>query len=212
MKLEEFKNDVEEKRSKQKALKETIENNKAALITLEKEYKEALLNDNDKEADSLFPQIEQLKESIKRNEHKTKTLQTIYSEGIKENALKTVLGLKEVQATYQSKADELDSKAMPLMQQLEALKQKGYDLEKEFNNEKDRYMILVDQYGLDTREIAENGLSQRTRIEPFKLSLLNQQVTQRPNSAVARRAIKQVLPENATIQEIAQSKRIIGGK
>lgn len=207
MNLEEFKKDKEEKVSKRKNLIQSIENDKETLVTLENEYKEALLTDNDKQADSLFPQIEQLKEQIKRNEHKSHTLQVIYNDGIKENALKTVLEVEKIKKEYQSKADELDEEMKPLLEKRKQLLQKGESLYNEFNEIKAEYMTLADQYSLNIKELNKKGVPY-AKLELFKDTQANIQVATKLNRAVQRREQKQSLPENATFEQRANAKRI----
>lgn len=209
MNLEEFKKDKEEKVSKRKNLIQSIENDKETLVTLENEYKEALLTDNDKQADSLFPQIEQLKEQIKRNEHKSHTLQVIYNDGIKENALKTVLEVEKIKKEYQSKADELDEEMKPLLEKRKQLLQKGESLYNEFNEIKAEYMTLADQYSLNIKELNKKGVPY-AKLELFKDTQANIQVATKLNRAVQRREQKQSLPENATFEQRANAKRITG--
>ncbi|MBC9826436.1 hypothetical protein [Carnobacterium inhibens] len=209
MKLEEFRKDREEKRSKRQKLDNSIKNDKETLVILEKDYKEALLTDNDKQADSLFPQIEQAKERIKRNEHKSKTLQTIYNDGIKENALKTVLEVAAIKKDYQVKLDELDEEMKPLLEKRQQLIKQADTLSNEFNQTKEEYYLLIDRYALDRKELIKNG-AMSTNLEPFKDTKTIQAILT-TNRAVQRKDQQQTLPENATIEDLAKSKRIIGG-
>lgn len=219
MNLNEFIEDKQVKIERVAKLNEQVVNDKEKLKDVEQAYNKALVEGNDKEADKLFPKFSQLKNSIESNAFKASKLKGLNDTAIKNNAEKTIFHLKEIYADYQEKAKLIDDEMLPIEQKANELHHRARELQEEFKDIKTDYLALLDHYELKSTPFFNSGVPShssslqvfnRSSLLPTNFGILRQASNVKTSSEL-RNERRNELPENATIAEIAQANRIIGG-
>lgn len=155
--LKEFDQEVEQKKGRITDLENDIRANKDALADKEKEYKEAVANDNNN-IDDLFREIEHLQGKVKADEHKLGTLRTVTDEHLKKSALNVLSGFySDVNSVCVDKLEKVNEQIRKAkadyIKKVDSLQDEAYTIIDERNEKTRDYGRLMHQNNLDGREV-----------------------------------------------------------
>lgn len=197
-------------------LRSGIESNKKELAEAEKNYKKALSDGMDAEADDIYSEIEGLKERIKRDSYRLQVKESMQGDNVREKALEAMDSFDDLQEEAQAGLDELDQRMNGLLDEVDALMAEANILRAGFEGKKRTYERLVEKYHLDHRELAKKGIRAGNgliynEVEAFRTNKGRLPMQTNPKSKVKSREERlNELPKGASIADIAKASRVIG--
>lgn len=156
--LDTFLQQEAQKKDKVAELTQKITDAKATLSQTRLDYEAAVIDDNDKETNRLFQQIEKYENQIRADQHRLQTLKTVTDRHLRESAIETLRTFpSEVRAKHKTQAakaiEQIEQARAKYIQSLNVLD----GLNESYNAERNEYKPLLNRYGLDRRDIDESN-------------------------------------------------------
>lgn len=156
--LDTFLQQEQQKKDKVAELTQKIADAQATLSQTRLDYEAAVIDDNDKETNRLFQQIEKYENQIRADQHRLETLKAVTDRHLRESAIETLRTFhSEVRAKHKAKADkaieQIEQARAKYIQSLNVLD----GLNEAYNAERNEYKPLLNRYGLNRRDIDESN-------------------------------------------------------
>lgn len=149
-KLEEYREIRAKVKEKEEKLQSSIDEDTASLLQMESDYKKALTEDREKEADKLFPKMEDTKSRLASNKQKQRTLKEVNHNRIYEGAKAAVSEIIEIRELTKREADPVLKEIETMADQMEEKIIYLNKLSGEYSKEREVRSSLASRMNLDT--------------------------------------------------------------